>query len=61
MTRRTTRRQFIAQAGVASATLSWAVPALARTRSVNEKLNVGFVAIGGRAEAHTPALPTTWG
>ncbi|MGO8750935.1 MAG: Gfo/Idh/MocA family oxidoreductase [Thermoguttaceae bacterium] len=53
MTRRTTRRQFIAQAGVASATLSWAVPALARTRSVNEKLNVGFVATGGRAEGHT--------
>ena len=53
MTRRTTRRQFIAQVEVASATLSWAVPALARTRSVNEKLNVGFVATGGRAEGHT--------
>ena len=53
MTRRTTRRQFIAQVGVAGATLSLAVPRLARSASVNEKLAVGFVAAGGQAGSHT--------
>ena len=55
MTHRTTRRQFIAQVGAAGATLSWAVPRLARARSVNEKLNVGFVATAGQAGTHTGA------
>jgi hypothetical protein len=53
MTRRTSRRHFIAQVGVAGATLSLAVPRLARAQSVNEKLNVGFVAAGGQAGSHT--------
>ncbi len=55
MTHRTTRRQFITQVGAAGAALSWAVPRLARARSVNEKLNVGFVATGGQARSHTGA------
>ncbi|MHB1033649.1 MAG: Gfo/Idh/MocA family protein [Pirellulales bacterium] len=53
MTHRSTRRQFIAQVGAASAVLPWAVPRLARAASVNEKLNVGFVAAGGQAGSHT--------
>ncbi len=53
MTCRSTRRQFIAQVGVGGATLSWAAPRLARARSLNEKLNVGFVAAGGQAGSHT--------
>ena len=53
MSQRTNRRQFITQVGVAAATLSWAVPRLARAKSVNEKLNVGFVAAGGQAGSHT--------
>jgi predicted dehydrogenase len=53
MIRRSTRRQFIAQVGVGGATLSWAAPRLARARSLNEKLNVGFVAAGGQGGSHT--------
>jgi hypothetical protein len=52
MYQRTNRRQFITQVGVAAATLSWGVPRLARAKSVNEKLNVGFVAAGGQAGSH---------
>ena len=55
MIQRTTRRQFIAQVGVTGATLSWAMPRIARAQSVNEKLNVGFVAAGGQAGSHTGA------
>ena len=50
-----TRRQFVkcsAAVGVAS-TISF--PSLLRARGLNEKLQVGFVAVGGRARAHTGA------
>ena len=55
MSQRTTRRQFLAQASVASASLAIAVPRLARAKSPNESLNVGFVATGGKGGTHVTA------
>jgi predicted dehydrogenase len=56
MQRRTTRRHFLVHTGAAGAALSFAVPALARTRKANETLNVGFVAAGGKGGTHTQAM-----
>ena len=58
MPHRTTRRSFLAQVGAvgaAGAAMSFAVPRIARAKSPNGELNVGFVAVGGRAGAHTGA------
>ena len=54
MSKAVTRRLFINQVA-AGATAAIALPRLARPRSANGKLNVGFVAVGGRAGAHTRA------
>ena len=53
MTRRSSRRQFIAQVGIGGAALSWAAPRIARAMAVNETLAVGFVGTGGQAGSHT--------
>jgi hypothetical protein len=53
MLQRTTRRKFLAQAGAVGVAVPLILPRLAQGRSPNQTLNVGFVAVGGRAEAHT--------
>jgi hypothetical protein len=50
-----TRRQFIKRAAAAGAACSIGFPSLIRAQGLNEKLQVGFVAVGGRAGAHTGA------
>ncbi len=52
----TTRRRFLAQVGAAGAAFTLSVPRLARAKSINGKLNVGFVATGGRASEHTAKM-----
>jgi len=54
MPRTINRRRFMSQAA-AGAVATVAVPRLLRGRNLNSKLNVGFVAVGGRARAHTSA------
>ncbi len=61
MTRRSSRRQFLAQVGIGGAALSFAAPRIARAAGVNEKLNVGFVGAGGQAGAHTEPARAGWG
>ena len=51
----TSRRQFLTRAGAAGVSLPLVMPWLAQAKSPNQNLNVGFVATGGRAEAHTAA------
>ena len=55
MSSRTTRRQFLAQVGVAGAACSQVLPRLAHAKPSKSSLNVGFVATGGRAKAHVDA------
>jgi len=47
-----TRRQFVKRS-VAVGAASIAFPRLIRAQGLNEKLQVGFIAVGGRAGAHT--------
>ncbi len=54
MPRAVNRRQFINRVATGS-TAALILPRLARPLSPNSKLNVGFVAVGGRAGAHTKA------
>ena len=48
-----TRRQFIK--GTVAAGTAIGFPSLIRAQGLNEKLQVGFIATGGRADAHTGA------
>ena len=48
-----TRRQFIKRTAAIGAVSSIAFPSLIRAQGLNEKLQVGFIAAGGRAGAHT--------
>lgn len=48
-----TRRQFIKGTVAAGAACSVGLPKLIRAQGLNEKLQVGFIAVGGRAGAHT--------
>jgi len=50
-----TRRQFIKSTAAAGAACTIGFPSLIRARGLNEKLQVGFIATGGRAGAHTGA------
>ncbi len=50
-----TRRQFIGGAAAVGAVSTIGFPKLVRGQGLNEKLQVGFVAVGGRAGAHTEA------
>jgi predicted dehydrogenase len=50
-----TRRQFIKRTAAVGAACSIGFPNLIRAQGLNEKLQVGFIAVGGRAEAHTGA------
>jgi predicted dehydrogenase len=51
MSNRTSRREFLKQSAYAGALILTA-PGLARTYAANAKLNFGFVATGGRGDAH---------
>src|SRR5438874_5700324 len=53
--RRMTRREFVAGA-VASATAIAGAPALLRGRNLNDKLDIAFIACGGRALASLSEL-----
>ncbi|MCF7732870.1 MAG: Gfo/Idh/MocA family oxidoreductase [Akkermansiaceae bacterium] len=55
MTNLATRRKFITQLGFAGAATTLGFPAIVRAQNLNSKLQVGFVATGGRASAHTDA------
>jgi predicted dehydrogenase len=48
-----TRRQFVKRTAAAAAAYSIGFPSLIRARGLNEKLQVGFIAAGGRAGGHT--------
>ncbi|MGE5294898.1 MAG: Gfo/Idh/MocA family protein [Solirubrobacterales bacterium] len=50
-----TRRQFLGGAVAAGAACTLSFPKLIRAQGLNEKLQVGFIAVGGRAGAHTEA------
>jgi len=50
-----TRRQFMKSTAVIGAASALSFPKLLRAQGLNEKLQVGFVAVGGRAGAHTDA------
>ena len=50
-----TRRQFIKRTAAVGAVASIGFPNLIRGQGLNEKLQVGFIAAGGRAGAHTGA------
>jgi len=47
------RRQFIKAAAAGTACIGF--PSIIRAQGLNEKLQVGFIAVGGRAGAHTEA------
>lgn len=47
------RRQFIKGITAAGAASAIGFPSILRARGVNEKLQVGFIAVGGRAHTHT--------
>lgn len=49
------RRQFIRGFTAAGAVSTIGFPAIIRAQGLNEKLQVGFIAVGGRALAHTEA------
>jgi len=49
-----TRRQFV-KGTMAVGAVCIGFPSLIRAKGLNEKLQVGFIAVGGRAEAHTGA------
>jgi len=48
-----TRRQFIKGTVAVGTTCTIGFPSLIRAQGLNEKLHVGFIAVGGRAGAHT--------
>jgi hypothetical protein len=48
-----TRRQFVKRTAALGAACSIGFPSLLRAQGLNEKLQVGFIAVGGRAGAHT--------
>ena len=50
-----TRRQFIRGSVAAGAACTIGLPSLIRAQGLNEKLQVGFIAVGGRAGGHTDA------
>ncbi len=50
-----TRRQFIKRTAAIGAACSIGFPSLIRAQGLNEKLQVGFIAVGGRGGAHTGA------
>ena len=50
-----TRRQFIKRTAAFGAVASIGFPSLIRAHGLNEKLQVGFIAVGGRGGAHTGA------
>jgi predicted dehydrogenase len=50
-----TRRQFVKRSAAIGAVGSIGFPSLLRAKGLNEKLQVGFIAVGGRASAHTRA------
>ena len=52
-----TRRQFVKRTTAAGAACTIGFPSLLRAQGLNEKLQVGFIAVGGRAGAHTGAGP----
>ena len=52
---RVSRRQFIRGSATLGAMAALGFPGIIRARGLNEKLQVGFVAVGGRAGAHTKA------
>jgi len=51
----TTRRQFLKRTAAAGAACTIGFPSLIRAQGLNEKLQVGFIAAGGRASGHTGA------
>ncbi len=50
-----TRRQFVKRTAAFGAVSAIGFPSLIRAQGLNEKLQVGFIAVGGRAGAHTGA------
>ncbi|QGJ68769.1 Glucose--fructose oxidoreductase [Planctomycetales bacterium 10988] len=50
-----TRREFTKRTAAAAAASVLACPGFIRARGLNEKLQVGFVAAGGKAKSHTKA------
>jgi len=52
---RISRRQFVKGTTALGAATTFGVPGIIRAQGLNEKLQVGFVAVGGRAGAHTKA------
>jgi len=54
MTKPLSRRKFVHQVALGT-TAALAFPHIAKAQNANGKLNVGFVAVGGRAGAHTGA------
>ncbi len=50
-----TRRQFVKRSAAIGAVGTIGFPSLVRAKGLNEKLQVGFIATGGRAGAHTSA------
>ncbi len=50
-----TRRQFVKSAAAFGAASAVGFPNIIRAQGLNEKLQVGFVAVGGRAGGHTSA------
>ena len=51
MSKQLSRRQFLTNSSLAASALAF--PSILSARGQNEKLQVGFVAVGGRANAHT--------
>jgi predicted dehydrogenase len=49
------RRQFVKRVAAAGAASTVGFPSIIRAQGLNEKLQVGFVAVGGRAGGHTGA------
>jgi len=49
------RRQFVKGLTAAGAASTLSFPSIIRAQGLNQKLQVGFVAVGGRAHAHTQA------
>ena len=47
------RRQFVKGLTLTGAASTLGFPSILRARGLNEKLQVGFVAVGGRGHAHT--------
>jgi len=48
-----TRRQFVKRTAAVAGACSIGFPSLIRAQGLNEKLQVGFIAVGGRGGAHT--------